>query len=667
MADKASIAQAYVQILPTTDGIKGSLTSALSGPAEESGKSAGSKMGAGIMHGLGTVGKTVGTAFAAIGAAAVGASAALVKGTGSVASYGDNIDKMSQKMGMSAQAYQEWDAIMQHSGTSMETMQASMKTLATAAETGNDAFAALGITQEELASLNQEELFARTIEALQNVESDTQRTYLAGQLLGRGATELGALLNTSAEDTEAMRQRVHELGGVMSDEAVKAAAAYQDTLQDMQTAFSGLSRSLMSEFLPGINSVMGGLTEIFSGNSEQGLGMISSGISGIVATLTERIPEFANVAMGIVQAIGTALIENLPTLMPAAVDIVLGLVEFLIQNLPSIIDAALQMILAIADGLIQALPELIPAIVEVVLAIVDKLTDPDTIVQLNKAALQIIIAIAEGLIKALPELVAKAPEIVLNLVEAIVKAAPELAKAAEELIKTLGDGIINAGKSIVSAGKEVYGKFKEGFSSVVDGAKNLGQNLLSKLRSGVSEGYKGLTETFKSIVKWISETIKNLIKTAKSWGRDLLQNFISGIGEKISALVDRLKGIGRTVRDYLGFSEPEKGPLSDFHTFAPDMMELFAAGVERGESQIRKQLAKSFDFSDEFAAPNLVPNIGRAAPAASWAGSESSTSKSENVINITVPVEIDGETLSRKTYKYTLAESKRHGTSLIMA
>jgi hypothetical protein len=57
-----------------------------------------------------------------------------------VASYGDNIDKMSQKMGMSASAYQEWDAVMQHSGTSMETMKSSMKTLANAAETGNDAF-----------------------------------------------------------------------------------------------------------------------------------------------------------------------------------------------------------------------------------------------------------------------------------------------------------------------------------------------------------------------------------------------------------------------------------------------------------------------------------------------------------------------------------------------
>lgn len=156
---------------------------------------------------------------------------------------------------------------MQHSGTSIDSLQAGMKTLANAVENGNDAFERLGISQEQIASMNNEELFSATITALQNVENGTERTYLAGQLLGKGATELGALLNTSAEETEAMRQRVHELGGVMSDEAVKASAAYQDSLQDMQTAISGVSRSVVSEFLPGITTVMVMSTSDIMGNA----------------------------------------------------------------------------------------------------------------------------------------------------------------------------------------------------------------------------------------------------------------------------------------------------------------------------------------------------------------------------------------------------------------
>ena len=153
-----------------------------------------SSFGSRLKSGFGVVTKAgVATvaAAAAVGTAAVGAFA---KAATTTAAYGDTIDKMSQKMGMSAQAYQEWDAVMQHSGTSMETMKSGMKTLANAVEKGNAAFERIGLTQQQIASMSQEDLFAATIAGLQNVESETERTYLAGQLLGRGATELGALL-----------------------------------------------------------------------------------------------------------------------------------------------------------------------------------------------------------------------------------------------------------------------------------------------------------------------------------------------------------------------------------------------------------------------------------------------------------------------------------------
>ena len=220
------LAKAYVQVIPSAEGISGSLSKVLDGEATAAGKAAGGKMSSALGGAL----KTGVSAIAGLGTAALGAGTALASAANGVAAYGDNIDKMSQKMGMTAEAYQEWDAVMQHSGTSMETMKSSMKTLANAAQTGNDAFKELGITEKDLQTMNQQDLFEATIAGLQQVDDTTQRTYLAGQLLGRGATELGALLNTSAEDTQAMRDRVHELGGVMSDEAVKNSAAFKDSL-----------------------------------------------------------------------------------------------------------------------------------------------------------------------------------------------------------------------------------------------------------------------------------------------------------------------------------------------------------------------------------------------------------------------------------------------------
>lgn len=235
---------------------------------------------------IGDFASTAIKSFAAVATSAIGAGTSIFSFVDNVATAGDDIDKMSQKLGMSATAYQEWDAIMRHSGTTIESMQSSMKTLASAAETGKDAFEELGISEEKLASLSQEDLFSETIKALQNVEDDTRRTYLAGQLLGRGATELGALLNTSAEDTEKMRKAVHDLGGVMSDDAVKASAAYKDSLQDMQTAAQGLLRGAVVDAIPTITKAFQKMGKYFSGPQGK---TIQSQLSKIISIIANGV------------------------------------------------------------------------------------------------------------------------------------------------------------------------------------------------------------------------------------------------------------------------------------------------------------------------------------------------------------------------------------------
>lgn len=197
---------------------------------------------------------------------------------------------------------------MEHCGTSIDSLQAGMKTLASAAETGNDAFDKLGLTQEKIAGMNQEELFNATIEALQNVSSETERTYLAGQLLGRGATELGPLLNTSSEDIEAMRQNLHDMGAVMSDEAVKSGAAFQDALTNLKSAFSGASNSLGEKLIPGITSLMDHLTGFIA---DGGLDKITTGfknLAPVIAGATSAMVAYksASAISGVIEALTKA-------------------------------------------------------------------------------------------------------------------------------------------------------------------------------------------------------------------------------------------------------------------------------------------------------------------------------------------------------------------------
>lgn len=618
-----TIAEAYVQIKPSMEGISSELESAL-GSAGSSGASSFSSGFSSALSGLGKVGAVaVGAATAATGAL-VGN---IVSATSSVAEYGDNIDKMSQKMGISATAYQEWEAVMQHSGTSMETLKASMKTMASAAESGNEAFEKLGISQEEVASLSQEDLFSKVIAGLQDMGEGTERTYLAGQLLGRGATELGALLNTSAEDTEAMKQRVHELGGVMSDDAVAAAAGFQDSLQDMQTALSGITRGIMGEFLPSITGVMDGLANIFSGDKELGLQQIQDGIDEFITNLTAKLPEMMEIGLGIIEAIASSIINNLPTIIQTGLDILLSLAQGIIENLPTII----------------------PAVIDVIMEIISVLTDPNNITQFVNAAIQMILALADGLLNALPVLIERLPEIIGNIVTALIENLPLLIDGAIQLVVgivthlpeiiaglieaipeiiasilgafgPIGEGLAtlfteawNGIKEVFSGVGEFFGEkwnsVKEATSTAWDNIKSdidehgggikgalgaIGDNIKKNWQDRFREMNEATGGRMGDMLKTVQGKLGNMKdkfleigKNAINWGKDMIDNFVSGIKEKFEKVKETVANVAQTVKDFLGFSEPDKGPLANFHTFAPDMLDLFSQGITQNISTVR--------------------------------------------------------------------------------
>jgi len=504
------VARAVVTIVPSMEGAQQSITEQLTGAASsaggKAGETAGSSFGDGLKKGL----AVTGAAVAAVAGATAAAGKAFVGAAGDVAAYGDNIDKMSQKVGISAEAYQEWDFIAQHSGTSMESLKTSFKTLSNAAQSGKDEFKELGISLKDASTMSKEDLFATVVEKLQGMEDGTKRTAIASALLGKGATELGALFNTTAEETEAMRQQVHDLGGVMSNEAVKDAAAYQDSLQNLQTGFTGLKNNMMAEFLPGITEVMDGLTAIVTGDSEGGLATISEGIDELVGNLTELAPKMFEIGASILESFAQAILDNLPTLLEAGLPIIMELVQAIIDNLPAIFDAALQIVLMIAESIGENLPELIPAAVDAILTIVDSLID--NIDLLIDAAIAIITGLAEGLIEALPELIERAPEIIMKLVEALVENAPKLLDAAVELIVTLATGLFEALPDLIAQLPELIATIVEGLISLASDMAEAGKELVNGLWEGIKDNWNSIVENVQELGKKLVDKVKGFFK-----------------------------------------------------------------------------------------------------------------------------------------------------------
>lgn len=544
------LASAYVQIIPSAKGISGSISSILEPEADKAGKSAGGKLGSA----LGTAAKVGAGAITAATAALAAGGAAFVKSSNEVAQYGDNVDKMSQKLGLSAKSYQEWDYVMQLAGTDMGSMTTGLKTLTNKlddAKNGSDEargmFEKLGISMEDINTMSREDLFAKTIEGFQGMADSTDRAALANDLFGKSGQNLAPLFNQSAEATKGLIEQANQYGMIMSGDAVKASADFEDALTRMQSTMTGAKNALIAEFLPSLTSMMDGVSMLVSGD-KNGFDKISEGVDELVKNITDAAPKLLDAGVEIVESFAKAIIDNLPKLIETGLPIIMKLADAIIENLPALLDAAVQIILQIATGIAEALPELIPTIVDTILFIVDSLID--NVDLLVDASIALILGLAEGLINALPKLIEKAPEIVIKLTEAIIRNVPKIVEASAKLIAMLVTGLVKSYSSLIKAGADVLQKIKEGFS----------------------------------------------IEKALTWGKDLIDNFIRGIKSKWNDLKNAVKDMAETVKSYIGFSEPEVGPLSNFHTYAPDMMELFAKGIKDNEDLIADQMNESLSI-----------------------------------------------------------------------
>ena len=95
----------------------------------------------------------------------------------------------------------------------------------------------------------------------------------------------------------------------------------------------------------------------------------------------------------------------------------------------------------------------------------------------------------------------------------------------------------------------------------------------------MSNAVGNIKNALSGVFDAVKNVFSNIVSNAFSWGKDIIGNLISGITSKIGHLVDSVKNVASTIWDYLHFSEPEKGPLSDFHTYMPDMIEMLGRGI----------------------------------------------------------------------------------------
>lgn len=419
-------------------------------------------------------------AAAALGVATGYAGKKIVDGAKQVAEYGDHVDKMSQKIGISTDAYQKWNYVMQLSDVNIDSLKMGMKTLSQQAEKNSDAFQKLGISQEEVQSLNQEELFERTIKGLSDMEAGTERTALASQLLGRAGADMAPLLNQGSDAIEEQMEIAEKYGMVMPEATVKASAAFQDSMTTMQMTAQGLKNRLLGEFLPSMTQVTDGIAKLFTGDMS-GLDDIIDGIEGFIGKIGQMAPKVLEAGGKLAMELLKGLIKKLPDLISAGGqmlgklleglqkaatgaggtigNIISALVQFVTTNAPMMIQAALSLALALAQGLVQAIPTIIESIPKIISGIVETLTSFNW-VAVGKTVLSLLasgLRAAGGLLKSA---VTKPISSVKTAISNGFKAAKEKAVSYMQALK---DGVKKKIDSAKDAVKKVVDKIKKFF------------------------------------------------------------------------------------------------------------------------------------------------------------------------------------------------------------
>lgn len=434
---------------------------------------------------------------------------------------------------------------------------------------------------------------------------------------------VNALLGTESERYAEIADALGDAGDAASEMAKTQLDNLAGDITIFQSALEGAKITISDQLTPALRGLVqfgsdgvSRLTEAFkegglTGAMEAFGGILSEGLNMAV----QRLPEMVNAGMQLMGALGQGILDNLDVIIDAAVQIITQLMSGLVQALPRLTEGGLQIIMGLANGIAEMLPELVPAIVDAVLLIAETLLD--NIDLLLDAAGKLVIGLAKGLVQAIPILVEKAPVILVKFVAALLQGTVKLVEVGVELVMGLIMGIFSAfaslGKAIGSFVGEIVNQFKGllGIHSPSTVFAGFGNDLIQGLINGIKGMLANLGEAVLKVVDKVTSVFTGLFEKAKNWGRDLIGGFIDGIKEKIGKVKDAVSSIAQTVSDYIHFSEPDVGPLANFHTFAPDMMELFTEGIYDNIRMVGSAMnALTGGIREQFASPFGVGDIG---------------------------------------------------------
>lgn len=558
MPNNNTVARAYVQIVPSAEGIKGSITSALGGEASSAGSQLGGMLSTGIkgavVAGVAGLGAIIGGALTDGGALqqSLGGVETLFKDSASQVIAAAN--EAYRTAGVSANSYME--QVTSFSATLLQGL-------------GGDTAAAASYADKAIVQMSDNaNKMGTSMESIQYAYQGFAKdnyTMLDNLKLGYGGTqaEMARLINDSGVLGDSIKVTAETVKDVPFSSIIDAIQVIQDNLGITGTTAKEAATTLTGSFA----SVKAALSNVL-GNLALGqdLGPSLNALSSTLTTFLtgNLIPAITN----ILTALPGALVTFISTLGPQ-------LAAGLSTIVPQMMTTGAQMLQSLSAGLVQGIPNFLAQALPMILQFTTSLRANFS--NIVDAGIDLLLNLVQGIANGLPTLIEYVPTIISNIAGLINDNAPKILQAGIQIIITLVQGLINAIPTIIANIPQIIGAIADTITAF--NWLNLGATVIKTLGNGLLSMANGLKGFMQSTLSGALDYIKGLPGQALQWGKDLISGFIDGIIGNIGNLINSVKNVAATIASYLHFSRPDIGPLRDYETWMPDMMQGMASSL----------------------------------------------------------------------------------------
>ena len=496
MADGIELGKAYVQIVPSAQGIKSALTEMFDEETDGLGEQTGQSIGQKLVGTLKNV--IVAAGIGKIISDSINMGGALQQSLGGVETlFKDSADTVKEyaaqayrTVGLSANDYME-----QTTSFAASLLSSVSQDTNAAAQLANMAMVDMADNANKMGTDMQDIQNAYQGFAKQNY------TMLDNLKLGYGGTqaEMQRLLNDATK-----------ISGVKYDLGNLADMYSAIHIIQQEMDITGTTAREAATTLTGSFAAMKAAAENVMGNWSTG------------ADLTEPLQALADTAQ-------TFLVDNL---LPMIGNVLAGIPEIVYSLVPELLQTGTELLSSLAQGFTEGIPEFFSTALPQLLAFTDQLRD--NAASFVDAGLNLITQLLNGLIAGLPDLIAYVPDIIINICGIINDNMPKILGEGVAIIVQLVAGLVQTVPSLLANWKKIL----QAVLSVISAINwlNIGKNILTGVANGVKSMGTSMLNAFKGGFSSALAWIKSLPSQAVQWGKNLIQSFINGLTGKGGAV-----------------------------------------------------------------------------------------------------------------------------------